>query len=67
MHAYFKWEEFSFHVCMYVCGQVPIFPGIMPIQSYAGFKRMTDLCKTFVPEHITTALEAIKDDADKVG
>jgi len=55
------------YVCMYVCGQVPIFPGIMPIQSYAGFKRMTDLCKTFVPEHITTALEAIKDDADKVG
>ena len=50
---------------MYV--QVPIFPGIMPIQSYAGFKRMTDLCKTFVPEYITAALEDIKDDADKVG
>ena len=39
----------------------------MPIQSYAGFKRMTDLCKTFVPDHITAALEVIKDDADKVG
>eukprot|EP01036_Dinobryon_divergens_P029173 gene29173-38237_t len=34
--------------------------------SYAGFKRMTDLCKTFVPEYITTALEDIKDDAEKV-
>ena len=32
---------------------VPIIPGIMPIQSYAGFKRMTAFCKTFVPEEIS--------------
>merc|ERR1719331_18155 len=25
-----------------------VFPGIMPIQSYAGFKRMTGLCKTLM-------------------
>ena len=45
---------------------VPIFPGIMPIQSYAGFKRMTELCKTFVPEALSSALEAVKDDPDQV-
>merc|ERR1719482_2353366 len=38
-----------------------VFPGIMPIQSYAGFKRMTGLCKTFVPKAIDEALELIKD------
>merc|ERR1719482_214361 len=40
---------------------VPILPGIMPIQSYAGFKKMTDLCKTKIPPHINEALEEVKD------
>jgi methylenetetrahydrofolate reductase (NADPH) len=39
---------------------VPIIPGIMPIQSFGGFNRMTSLCKTFVPDHIKNALEPIK-------
>merc|ERR1719174_422137 len=38
-----------------------VFPGIMPIQSYAGFRRMTGLCKTFIPKPIDEALELIKD------
>merc|ERR1719305_1853205 len=38
-----------------------VFPGIMPIQAYAGFKRMTGLCKTFVPKQIDEALELVKD------
>jgi len=38
-----------------------VFPGIMPIQSYAGFRRMTGLCKTFVPKVIDESLELIKD------
>merc|ERR1719453_724784 len=41
---------------------IDIFPGLMPIQSYGGFKRMTDFCKTFVPEHITKALAPIQND-----
>merc|ERR1719261_1479118 len=45
---------------------VPILPGIMPIQSYAGFKKMTDLCKTKIPPHINEALEEVKDDEQKV-
>merc|ERR1719443_2197560 len=43
-----------------------VFPGIMPIQSYAGFKRMTGLCKTFVPKAIDEALELIKDNENAV-
>merc|ERR1719247_2437457 len=38
-----------------------VFPGIMPIQNYAGFRRMTGLCKTFIPKAIDEALELIKD------
>merc|ERR1719238_538499 len=38
-----------------------VFPGIMPIQSYAGFRRMTGLCKTFIPKSIDEELEPIKD------
>ncbi|KAL6066042.1 Methylenetetrahydrofolate reductase [Balamuthia mandrillaris] len=44
----------------------PIIPGMMPIQTYGGFKRMTTLCKTFVPEHITNALEPIQSDDSAV-
>ena len=31
---------------------VPIIPGIMPIQTYASFLRMTKLCATRVPPKI---------------
>ena len=40
----------------------PIIPGIMPIQSYGGFKRMTTLCKTKVPQFIHDALAPIHED-----
>merc|ERR1719207_371516 len=29
-----------------------IFPGIMPIQNYGGFQRMTGFCKTFIPKQL---------------
>jgi len=45
---------------------IPILPGIMPIQSYAGFNKMTTLCKTKVPPHIPERLDNVKDDAEKV-
>ncbi|KAJ3128498.1 hypothetical protein HK100_009145 [Physocladia obscura] len=44
---------------------IPILPGIMPIQMYGGFKGMTSLSKTIVPPEINAALEPIKDN-DKV-
>lgn len=46
--------------------KVPIIPGIMPIQNYNGFKRMTSFCKTAVPKHILDALEPIKHDDARV-
>ena len=44
----------------------PIVPGIMILQGYGGFKRMTGFCKSRVPREVWTALEPIKDDGDKV-
>ena len=48
---------------------VPILPGVMPIMTYGGFKRMTAFCKTYVPPHVADVLETIKDndEAVKVG
>ncbi|CAI5980144.1 unnamed protein product [Closterium sp. NIES-65] len=44
----------------------PIIPGIMPITTYGGFKRMTAFCKTKVPQSILDALEPIKDNEEAV-
>jgi methylenetetrahydrofolate reductase (NADPH) len=41
----------------------PIVPGLMCIQNYAGFSKMTKFCKTRVPAELQTRMEAIKDDA----
>lgn len=39
---------------------VPIIPGIMPIQNYASFRRLTNLCKCPVPEEVLNELDVIK-------
>jgi 5,10-methylenetetrahydrofolate reductase len=39
---------------------VPVIPGIMPIQTYASFLRVTKLCGTHVPDQIHADLESIK-------
>jgi methylenetetrahydrofolate reductase (NADPH) len=44
----------------------PIIPGIMPIMSYAAFRRMTSFCKTMIPSELDAALEEVKDDDNKV-
>ncbi|KAM0786327.1 hypothetical protein ACM66B_001801 [Microbotryomycetes sp. NB124-2] len=45
---------------------IPIFPGIMPIQTYAAFKRRTDFSKTVVPQALWDLLNPIKDNDAKV-
>jgi len=45
---------------------VPIIPGIMPIMTYGGFKRMTSFCKTYVPASVAAAIEPIQDDDEAV-
>ncbi|KAG4131341.1 hypothetical protein ERO13_D09G199900v2 [Gossypium hirsutum] len=44
----------------------PIVPGIMPINNYKGFVRMTGFCKTKIPDEVTAALEPIKDNDEAV-
>ncbi|KAI5451506.1 methylenetetrahydrofolate reductase 1 [Naganishia albida] len=42
--------------------QVPIIPGLMPIQNYASFRRLINLCKCPVPTDIIGDLDPIKSD-----
>ena len=46
--------------------EIAIVPGIMPIQTYASFKRRTDFSKTIVPPFLWDLLEPIKDDDKSV-
>lgn len=39
---------------------VPIIPGIMPIQTYSSFLRLTKLCGTRVPDSVMAALDPIR-------
>jgi 5,10-methylenetetrahydrofolate reductase len=39
---------------------VPVIPGIMPIQAYTSFLRVTKLCGTHIPDQIHADLESIK-------
>ena len=45
---------------------IPIIPGIMPIQSYSSFQRMTSLCQTKIPDSIWDSLSSIKHDDEAV-
>ena len=40
----------------------PIVPGLMCINAYAGFAKMTKFCKTRVPASLNERIQAIKDD-----
>jgi Methylenetetrahydrofolate reductase len=46
--------------CRTIGINVPIVPGIMVIQAYGGFKRMTAFCKSRVPAAVHAALDAVK-------
>ena len=41
--------------------QCPIIPGLMCINNYAGFRKMTKFCKTRVPPTLDAQMEQIKD------
>merc|ERR1712137_116617 len=44
--------------------KVPILPGIMPLNAYGGFKRMTGFCKTRIPPAMMAKVESLKGDAN---
>lgn len=50
--------------CRSVGITVPILPGIMPIMTYGGFKRMTGFCKTRVPQDLADKIESLKDNEE---
>ncbi|EEF33179.1 methylenetetrahydrofolate reductase 2 [Ricinus communis] len=52
--------------CRQIGINCPIVPGIMPINNYKGFLRMTGFCKTKIPAEVTAALEPIKDNEEAV-
>jgi methylenetetrahydrofolate reductase (NADPH) len=49
-----------------VFADIPILPGLMPIQSYAILRRTTKLSNARLPSHIQDRLETIKGDDAKV-
>lgn len=45
---------------------VPILPGLMCINAWGGFKKMTGFCRTRVPAELMAKMESIKDDEKAV-
>ena len=43
---------------------VPIIPGIMPVTNFRQIKKITDMCKSEIPEPFERELEAREEDAD---
>eukprot|EP00003_Mantamonas_plastica_P020473 TRINITY_DN3303_c0_g1_i3.p1 TRINITY_DN3303_c0_g1~~TRINITY_DN3303_c0_g1_i3.p1 ORF type:complete len:420 (+),score=142.37 TRINITY_DN3303_c0_g1_i3:230-1489(+) len=52
--------------CREIGIDVPILPGMMPIQNYGSWKRMTTFCKTKCPPEMEEELEPIKDNDEAV-
>ncbi|WFD31484.1 methylenetetrahydrofolate reductase [NAD(P)H] [Malassezia sp. CBS 17886] len=60
--AFITWEQ----ACRRHGITVPIIPGIMPVQNYHSFRRMTNLCRVRAPARIVADLEAVKTDDAQV-
>lgn len=44
----------------------PVVPGLMCINAYAGFCKMTKFCKTRVPAELQAKMDSLKDDAEGI-
>jgi len=55
-----------FEKCRSVGIKCPIIPGMMPIQNYSSFQRMTSYCRTTVPQHIWNTIQPIADNDEAV-
>merc|ERR1712203_1255418 len=44
----------------------PIVPGLMCINNYGGFQKMTKFCRTRVPTSLSEKMSSLKDSEDKV-
>merc|ERR1719424_249707 len=45
---------------------VPVVPGIMCLNAYGGFCKMTNMCKTRVPADLQKRMDAVQNDKDAV-
>jgi methylenetetrahydrofolate reductase (NADPH) len=45
---------------------VPVVPGIMCLNSYPGFKKMVEFCKTRVPDALFDMMEKVKDSKEEM-
>jgi methylenetetrahydrofolate reductase (NADPH) len=52
--------------CLEIGITCPIIPGMMPIQSYSSFQKMTSFCRTSVPDYIWRDLAPIRDNDEEV-
>ncbi|EPS37704.1 hypothetical protein H072_8592 [Dactylellina haptotyla CBS 200.50] len=64
--AYLQFERMLREDESGVFKNIPIIPGLMPIQSYQIFRRTTKLCCVNVPNSITERVEAVKADDEVV-
>jgi len=46
--------------------ECPVVPGLMCINAYPGFKKMTKFCKTRVPKALEEKMDSMKDDPDAI-
>lgn len=46
--------------------QCPIIPGLMCINGYTGFRKMSNLCKSRIPDFLDTQIESSKNDRDAI-
>lgn len=58
VEAFLRW----YRKCREYGITLPILPGIMPIQNYQSFRRMTKLCKVNVPQDVWDGLEPNRHD-----
>jgi len=57
--------EFS-EACQKYDINVPILPGILPVQNYNSFKRIINLCRIKIPDELAKRLEEVKSNDEKV-
>lgn len=65
-NAYGKFLNTLRHHPSGIFADIPILPGLMPIQSYQMIRRTTKLSHASIPDHIMERLNAVRGDDEKV-
>ena len=65
-HAFLKFEQTLLEHSSKLFVDIPIIPGLMPIQNYQILRRTTSLSHASLPQHITSRLEPLRNDDEAV-